>query len=45
MKKFLEKDIKRFEKKFNKTDNCWIWKKYKDRQGYGIFSLNEKFNG
>lgn len=27
--------IKRFWKKVQKTDTCWIWTAYKNRQGYG----------
>ena len=32
----------RFWNKVNKTDSCWEWQAYKNRKGYGEFSLNGK---
>ena len=29
----------RFEEKYTKGDGCWEWQAYKDRQGYGRFSI------
>lgn len=34
--------LRRFEKKFTKTDGCWIWNAATDRYGYGAFSYNGK---
>lgn len=32
---------KRFEAKFIKTSSgCWLWSAYKNKQGYGAFSMN-----
>ncbi len=35
--------LERFESKFNKTDKCWNWQKYKDSDGYGTFYMDKKF--
>jgi len=32
----------RFWEKVEKTDSCWNWVAYKDREGYGRFSVNLK---
>jgi hypothetical protein len=32
--------IQRFEKRIEKTDTCWLWTGYRDRDGYGNFQLN-----
>lgn len=31
--------VDRFEAKFEKNLNCWIWRGTKDGKGYGIFSI------
>jgi len=31
--------IRRFWQKVEKTDSCWIWTAYKNRQGYGKFGI------
>ena len=33
---FTDKQIDRYWKKVQKTDNCWSWTAAKDRDGYGI---------
>ena len=37
-----EKSKTRFWKKINKTDSCWIWSGYLDKDGYGRFSINKR---
>ena len=32
----------RFEKKFTKTDGCWIWNAATKTTGYGVFRFNGK---
>lgn len=39
-----EKLIKRFFDKVNKTDECWEWKAFCWKSGYGCFSINHKDN-
>lgn len=34
-----QKYIDLFWNKVDKTDNCWNWTAYKDRDGYGIFGI------
>lgn len=34
--------LDRFEKKFDKTDGCWIWNAATDGKGYGAFSYKGK---
>lgn len=34
--------IQKFVSKIKKTDNCWEWIGYKDKDGYGKFNLNGK---
>lgn len=36
------KDIERFLSKVNKTDYCWLWKAYKNKEGYGTIRWNGK---
>lgn len=33
------KDKARFEKKFRVTPGCWVWTSYRDKDGYGGFSI------
>lgn len=42
--KFLsDDDFQRFKKYVNKKDDgCWFWNGYKDKDGYGIFTLLRK---
>lgn len=40
--KITEKDVVRFMAKVQKpeaSDGCWMWTSYKNRRGYGMFSL------
>jgi hypothetical protein len=37
-----QKHIDLFWTKVNKTDSCWTWTAYKDRDGYGIFGIKNK---
>jgi hypothetical protein len=30
--------VERFHEKYYKTEGCWIWTAYKDKDGYGTFS-------
>ena len=32
----------RFWSKVKKTDSCWIWTGYRDKDGYGRFGIDEK---
>ena len=36
----LKKEMKRFLSKIRKSKNCWIWKCYKNKHGYGVFRLS-----
>ena len=35
----------RFWTKVQKTDDCWLWLASKDRDGYGLFTINGKRRG
>jgi hypothetical protein len=34
--------LRRFLKKVEKTDSCWLWTAYKNQDGYGLFNINGK---
>lgn len=36
-----KKHIDRFWSRVNKTKTCWIWKAYKTKKGYGVFSFKD----
>ena len=38
----VDKDLKRFLAKVDKTDECWLWTGYKQPNGYGTFRLGGK---
>jgi hypothetical protein len=38
--KLNERQSSNFWKKVKKTDTCWIWTAYKDRDGYGTIYIN-----
>ena len=38
---FTQKEIDKFWSRVNKTDNCWEYTGYRDRDGYGIMYINE----
>lgn len=38
----MEKDIKRFESFYKIIDNCFIWQRYLDKDGYGSFYFKQK---
>jgi len=40
--KFTQKQIDRFWGRVNKTNSCWEWQGFKDRQGYGQVNLSNK---
>jgi len=42
MNKLDSKNYKRFIKKVNKTNGCWLWTAAKSDKGYGQFKLNGK---
>lgn len=42
MPRKLENRKVEFQEKVDKTDSCWNWKAYTDKDGYGIFSLQNK---
>lgn len=35
-----EQHISTFWSRVDKTDSCWLWRGYKDKDGYGVFGLN-----
>ena len=37
-----DEQSKRFLSKIDKTDYCWNWKAYLNKDGYGTFSLNKR---
>jgi hypothetical protein len=39
---FTESDKDRFWSKVNKTDDCWVWTGFKDKDGYGRFKYKGK---
>ena len=40
--KFPQKAIKRFNIKVNKTNDCHVWNAARQKQGYGMFSIDGK---
>ena len=40
--KFPKKAIKRFNIKVNKTNDCHVWNAARQKQGYGMFSIDGK---
>lgn len=42
MLEYDKNTFKRFITKFNKSNNCWIWTAFKDKDGYGVFRLNSQ---
>jgi hypothetical protein len=35
---------KRFWSKVEKSEECWLWKRHCDKDGYGTFSVGRRFN-
>ena len=40
--KFPQKAIERFNIKVNKTNDCHVWNAARQKQGYGMFSIDGK---
>jgi hypothetical protein len=38
----MKKPIDRFNKKYKKINDCWIWQNGKNNQGYGMFYFEHK---
>jgi hypothetical protein len=40
----VKPEIERFWNKVHKTDTCWIWTAFKDKDGYGVFKTGTNYN-